>query len=217
MKSAFIYFAILSIALSVSAQEGTAPPPDVRKPVPATVVKPLPAKPSTPASTVKEAEAPRVSTRSSFQDRIKTLSSRPDDPREVGGSLTNNYRIKVDYLINGKSSSFSILTGRQKLRYQGMDKGTEIDGIKLPSSIDFEGQLFNETESTISLDYFLGRTVPYVTGTYTRPDGGKTASQFQQMQVGISNGSTFHFGKPVKVVESDGEMITITIEKTEHP
>ena len=59
------------------------------------------------------------------------------------------------------------------------------------------------------------RTAPYATGSYSSSDGKRMHSQITQLRVGMDNGALFSLGKPLKVVESDGETLVITVQKVE--
>ena len=103
-----------------------------------------------------------------------------------------------------------------KFSYSGIMKEAVIDGIDVPATFSFEAQLSKETDNSIFLGYFLGRAVLYSSRPYQASKGAIGYSSIQQVQVGIKNGATFQFGEPLKVVESDGETITIMISKVKN-
>jgi len=163
---------------------------------------------------------PTASHATSFQDRLRQIAreaaSQPGSHQAPPKTFDTNYRIKVNCFTGGKLSSISLVTADQKFSYQGLGKGAVIDGNALPTTITFEGELSKETDDSIFLEYFLGRTMPYPTTSHHGSSTGTSFSTIQQLQVGIKNGATFQFGKPLKVVKSSGEKISITISKMKH-
>jgi hypothetical protein len=156
-----------------------------------------------------------------FEERLAAImrkaNNQPLDQEKPEKALDNNYQIKVEYLTEGKPGSISIVTANAKFSYDGIMKETTVDGIVVPATIAFEGQLSKETDSSIFLAFFLGRSVPYSANAHYGSKGAGVYTSIQQLQVGTRNGATFQLGKPLKVVESDGETITITISKVRNP
>lgn len=150
------------------------------------------------------------------QRQIGTRRMAPPSMRQPPETqLADNYRIKIDHVIEGEASSFSTVTGKTKFSYQGFSKGVTIDGNKVPSTTDFEGTLSRVTKNSVFLDYAIGRTIPFVTGTFSGGPNSRVTSQYQQIQTGVQNGASFPLGKPVMVLQSEAEVITITITKME--
>jgi len=213
MKRLLSFPVLLSLVLTVSAQQMTSPPP-VTRTIPARVVT---------QSAQTDASKPALATPShatNFQDRLREIrreaNSQPGNHQIPAKTFDTNYRIKVDCFTGGKRFSFSIVTADAKFSYNGLGKEAVVDGSALPTTIAFEGQLSHETDDSIFLEYFLGRSIPYPTATHYGSSTGTRYSAIQQLQVGVKNGAIFQFGKPLKVVKSSGETITIKISKVKN-
>jgi hypothetical protein len=90
----------------------------------------------------------------------------------------------------------------------------KIDEAEVPSTIHMKGTLTVLGPEKGKIQLFLGRTVPYVTSTYSGGGAGKSSS-YQQMQVGI--GSTFMvtFGKPMVIKSDDNETVTLLVKRVD--
>jgi hypothetical protein len=64
------------------------------------------------------------------------------------------------------------------------------------------------------LKLFLGRTLPYVTGTMTGP-AGTTSSSYQQLQVGLDSTFVVVFGKPLVIQADENGAVTIMVQRQE--
>jgi len=215
MKCLLITSLLCSLALAASAQESTSTRPERTIKRVETVSPSETIKESESLPDRKEAGKPTAVPRSSFQERLKAIMEKGESLPAQPKPLSGNYQIKIDHTLNGKSASLSLVTADAKFNYQGFGTGVMIDGNSIPYTMDFEGELSHETDSSIFFQFFYGQTVPVVTGTYFGGSGKGATSQYQQLQIGMKNGVTFPFGKPVKVVESDGETLVITISKLE--
>ena len=217
MKRLLSIYVLSSLAVAGSAQESTTSTPETTTKPAATVSASEPIKNPESLPHRKEVGQPTAVTRSSFQERLKAIIEKGDSlPGQAPAKpLSGNYQIKIDRTLNGKSASLRLVTAAAKFSYQGLGTSVMIDGNSIPSTMDFEGELSHEAESSIFFQFFYGQTVPVVTGTYFGGSGKGSTSQYQQIQIGMKNGITFPFGKPLKVVESDGETLVITISKLE--
>jgi len=59
---------------------------------------------------------------------------------------------------------------------------------------------------------FLGRTVPYVTGSFSGPGGG---SSYSQLSVGLNSNFMVTFGKPLVIQADDNGEVTLLVKRME--
>ncbi len=138
---------------------------------------------------------------------------RNQEPDAVVRSKTN-YRIRLE-IKEGKEApiEISVVTADGRVKTQMMNpKRIVIDDREIPSTLGFTGILTVLGSNKCQFNLFLGRTIPYVTGTHKGPDG-KTTSQYQQMQVGLETTVILEVGKPLVVQSDPSQQVKVTLEK----
>ena len=128
---------------------------------------------------------------------------------------TVNYVIRVDWKDSKNAAHhLEVLTteGTVNLDTFLQDK-VKIDDSEIPVTISLKGSLSVLSPEKGRLSLFLGRTVPYVTGSNIGP-GGKTSS-YQQRQVGLSSTFIVTFGKPVVIQSDENEKVSILVKRAE--
>jgi len=135
------------------------------------------------------------------------------EPEDVVNSKSN-YRIRLE-IKEGKEApmEISVVTADGRVKADIMNpKRLVIDEREVPSTVKFTGTLSVLSSDKCQFNLFLGRTIPYVTGTHKEPDG-KTTSQYQQMQVGLETTVILEVGKPLVVQSDTIQQVKVTLEK----
>jgi hypothetical protein len=105
----------------------------------------------------------------------------------------------------GETNSLEVLTTEGQMEFDGLQKNpVKINNNEVPATLKLTATLKALSEEKGRLQLFLGRTVPYVTGS--SPGG---SSSYSQMSVGLESTFLVTFGKPV-VIQSDANG-TITV------
>lgn len=120
-----------------------------------------------------------------------------------------NYLICVEWKdAKGETNSLEVLTTEGQVSFDGLQKNSvKINNNDVPATLKLNASLSVISEEKGRLQLFLGRTVPYVTGSY---NGG---SSYSQMSVGLQSTFLVTFGKPV-VIKSDGDgTITVLVKR----
>jgi hypothetical protein len=129
-----------------------------------------------------------------------------------------NYVIRVQCKdAKGKNSSLQVLTTEGSFNLDTIQPGTmKINDSEIPTTLKFHGELTAFSAEKGRLKLFLGRTVPYVTGSYGGGSGGKTASSYQQLQVGLDSACVVTFGKPLVIQADDSGEVTVLVKREEN-
>jgi hypothetical protein len=128
-----------------------------------------------------------------------------------------NYVIRVQCKdAKGKNSSLQVLTTEGSFNLDTIQPGTvKINDSEIPTTLKFRGDLNVISPEKGRLKLFLGRTVPYVTGSYGGGSGGRGASTYQQLQVGLDSAFVVTFGKSLVVQADDSGEVTIFVKREE--
>jgi hypothetical protein len=132
--------------------------------------------------------------------RADTLTLASGQPASsVTAQTAANYRILVDWHgAQGETNSLEVLTTEGQVEFDGLQKNpVKINNNEVPATLKLTATLKALNEEKGRLQLFLGRTVPYVTGS--SPGGN---SSYSQMNVGLESTFLVTFGKPV-VIQSD--------------
>ena len=128
-----------------------------------------------------------------------------------------NYVIRVMWKqVKGETNSLQVLTTEGGFSLDTVQPGkVKINNSEVPSTMKLSGTLNLLSPEKGRLKLFLGRTVPYVTGTFTGA-GGASSSSYQQLSVGLDSTFIVTFGKTV-VIQSDGnEDVSILVKREEN-
>jgi hypothetical protein len=89
----------------------------------------------------------------------------------------------------------------------------KINNSDMPITLNLDGDLELLSPDKARLRIFLGRTLPYVTGTITGAPGAGNYQQTQQLQLGLDSNVVITFGKPLVIQADEREKITLTVKR----
>jgi hypothetical protein len=126
---------------------------------------------------------------------------------------TANYSITVMW-TNAKhqTNSIQVLTAEGTFSLETLESSVKIDDNDIPTTVSFNGTFtpLDSDKGTIKL--FLGRTVPYVTGSYSS-GGVKSSSSYQQLRVGLNSTFTVTFGKRMVIQNDQNGEVSILVKR----
>jgi hypothetical protein len=131
----------------------------------------------------------------------------------VAGKELVNYLIRVDWKDpKGDPKFLEVLTTEGGFELDTMQKNSvKINNNDVPVTLKFTGTLTDATDKKCRLQMFLGRTVPYVTGTSGL--GSSMASSYSQMQVGLQSTFVVKFDKPVVIQNDENGEISVLVKR----
>jgi hypothetical protein len=128
-----------------------------------------------------------------------------------------NYTIHVQWLDNqGQSNSLEVLTTEGEFNLSTIQKNSvKINNTEIPITLSFKGELKAIDPEKGRLKLFLGRTVPYVTGTFANGIGAQSSS-YSQLSVGLDSTFIVTFGKEVVIQSDENGQISILVNKSDN-
>jgi hypothetical protein len=123
-----------------------------------------------------------------------------------------NYQIHVEWTDSkGESRSLDVLTTEGNFDLSTIQKtSVKINNADIPTTLKFNGSIRPLTGDHARLQLFLGRTVPYVTGT----SGGLSSTQsYSQMSVGLQSTFIVKFDKPLVVQTDENGRISVVVKR----
>ena len=157
-----------------------------------------------------------------FQQRLQPLPPPgPNLPPRLPGALPSdaapakehvNYLIRIEWKEpKGETKSLEVLTTEGHFNLDTIQKtSVKINGSEIPTTLRFEGSLTAINDEKGQLQLFLGRTVPYVTGTV--PTGTST---YSQLSVGLNSTFVVKFGKPQVIQTDENGEISVLVKRVE--
>ena len=132
-------------------------------------------------------------------------------------AITNvpaNYVIRVEWKDAKKSvNSLQLVTGEGTFELDTISGSAKIDAREIPVTVKLSGTLTTLNPGQGRLQLFLGRTVPYVTGTFAGSGGGASSS-YSQMQVGLQSTFVVTYGKPLVIqADANGEVSILVMRE----
>lgn len=124
-----------------------------------------------------------------------------------------NFLIRVEWKEpKGDPKFLELLTTEGRFELDTIQKNSvKINNNELPVTLKFSGTLAALDAEKGRLQLFLGRTVPYVTGTYS--GGSSPTSTYQQMSVGLESTFVVRFGKPVVIQTDENGEISVLVKR----
>lgn len=124
-----------------------------------------------------------------------------------------NYLIRVEWKEpKGDSRFLEVLTAEGHFDLDTIQKNTvKINNSEVPSTLKFSGTLTTLNDEKGRLQLFLGRTVPYVTGTYG--SGPAASSSYSQLSVGLDSTFIVKFGKPLTIQNDESGQISVLVKR----
>jgi hypothetical protein len=127
-----------------------------------------------------------------------------------------NYTIHVEWKDAKKgTSSLQIVTSEGNFELDTLSGATKINDSDIPDTVKLNGTITELNTEKARLQLFLGRTVPYVTSTYTGSTG-KNASSYSQLSVGLSSTFIVTFGKSLIVQTDDNGTVSILVKREDN-
>jgi len=126
-----------------------------------------------------------------------------------------NYLIHVEWQEpKGDLKLLEVLTTEGRFELDTIQKATvKINNNDIPTTLKFSGTLTAFDDEKGCLQLFLGRTVPYVTGSYNT--GAGMSSSYSQLSVGLDSTFMVRFGKSVVVQNDDSGQVTVLVKRVE--
>ncbi len=123
-----------------------------------------------------------------------------------------NYLIRVEWREpKGDPKSLEVLTTEGRVQLDTLQKNSvKINNNDVPVTLRFNGTLTALNDEKGRLQLFLGRTVPYVTGS-----SSTGASSYSQMSVGLDSTFIVTFGKPLVIQTDESGQITVLVKRIE--
>ena len=136
-------------------------------------------------------------------------------PAIASARVPVNYLVRVEWKEPKSDPKFlEILTTEGAFELNTIQKNSvKINNNDIPVTLKLNGTLSALSDEKGRLQLFLGRTVPYVTGT--AGFGSPTSASYQQMNVGLESTFMVQFGKPVIVQTDENGQISILVKRIE--
>ena len=136
-------------------------------------------------------------------------------PAVVPGREPVNYLIRVEWnQTKGEPASLELLTAEGQFSLDTLQKNSvKINDNDVPVTLRFSGTLNAINHDKGRLQLFLGRTVPYVTGT--SGSGPVARSTYQQMNVGLQSTFIVTFGKSQVIQSDENGQITVLVKRVD--
>ena len=155
-----------------------------------------------------------------FQQRFQPLPPRGlptgAPPSDAASSrATANYLIRVEWKQpKGDAHSLEVLTTEGHFDLSTIQKtSVKINGSDIPTTLKFDGTLTALDDEKGRLQMYLGRTVPYVTGSYG--SGSSVSSSYSQLSVGLDLTFLVKFGKPAVIQNDESGQISVLVKRVE--
>ncbi|MGA2854920.1 MAG: hypothetical protein ABSE90_12420 [Verrucomicrobiota bacterium] len=126
-----------------------------------------------------------------------------------------NYLIRVEWKEPKSDSKFlEVLTTEGQFNLNTIQKNSvKINNNDVPVTLKFSGSLKAINDEKGRLQMFLGRNVPYVTGTVG--SGPSASSSYSQLSVGLDSVFIVTFGKPVVIQNDESGEISVLVKRIE--
>jgi hypothetical protein len=134
---------------------------------------------------------------------------------EMVAKQSVNYLVRVDWLQpKGESKFLEVLTTEGAFNVNTIQKNpVKINNNDIPVTLNLQGTLTAISDEKGKLQLFLGRTVPYVTGT--RGSGPDATSSYSQLSVGLNSNIIVTYGKPVIIQNDENGQISVLVRRAD--
>ena len=158
---------------------------------------------------------------------LSAYSQSPNPPPSLPGSVaggssssanierdTVNYLVRVEWKApKMESKSLEVLTTEGQFNLSTIEKNpVKINGNDVPTTLKFTGSISPINGDKARVRFFLGRTVPYITSTFSN-GSANSSSSYQQMSVGLDSTFIIKFGKPVVVQNDENGQISVLVTR----
>lgn len=136
-------------------------------------------------------------------------------PPAVAAKDPVNYLIRVEWKEpKGNPRFLELLTTEGQFNLNTIQTNSvKINNVDVPITLKFSGTLNALDEEKGRLQLFLGRTVPYVTGSYSGSSGAN--SSYSQMSVGLDSAFIVKFGKSQVIQSDENGQISVLVKRME--
>jgi hypothetical protein len=146
----------------------------------------------------------------------RTIPGAQPGPSPAVPKDTANYRILVKWSdAKAGTNSLQVLTAEGSFSLDTIHSSVRINDSNVPTTVSFNGNINFLSPGNARLKVFLGRTVPYVTSTYSSGPG-QSSSSYQQMRVGFDSAFTVTFGKPLVIQADQNGEISVLVKREEN-
>jgi hypothetical protein len=126
-----------------------------------------------------------------------------------------NYIVTVKWSDTKAGTNFlQVLTTPGSFNLETIQASVRVGNNDVPTTVSFKGTLTEINADKVNVQVFLGRTVPYVTSTYSSPAGPN--SSYQQMRVGLDSRFVVTLGKPVVIQSDQSGEVTLSVKRQEN-
>ena len=124
-----------------------------------------------------------------------------------------NYVIRVEWKDAKRgTNALQIVTIEGSFQLDTVSGAVKVNNADVPTTVKLSGSLVELNPEKGRLQLFLGRTVPYVTGSFSGPGGG---SSYSQLSVGLNSNFVVTFGKPLVIQADDNGEVTLLVKRME--
>ena len=140
-------------------------------------------------------------------------SAPPAAPAAPPAVKEANYLVRVEWKEpKGDPKFLEVLTTEGRFDLNTIQKNSvKINNNEVPITLKFSGTLKELNDSKGRLQLFLGRTVPYVTGT--SGSGPNAASSYSQLSVGLDSTFIVKFDKPIVIQNDESGEISVLVKR----
>jgi expansin (peptidoglycan-binding protein) len=172
-------------------------------------------------STIAFAQQPPIAPRPPEPPMLPPLPNRPlrapEPPHAAPEKEPVNYVVTVKWSdVKAGTNFLQVLTTPGSFNLDAMQATVRVGNNDVPTTVSFKGTLTEINTDKVNVQVFLGRTVPYVTGTYTGGASGATSSSYQQMRVGLDSHFVVTLGKAVVIQSDQNGEVTLSVKRQEN-
>lgn len=170
-------------------------------------------------SAIAFAQQPSIAPRPPEPPMLPPQPPRPSRAPDLAPAATEkelvNYLVTVKWSDAKAGTNFlQVLTTPGSFNLEAIQSSVRIDKNDVPTTVSFTGTLTEINADKVNVKVFLGRTVPYVTSTYSGPSG--PSSSYQQMRVGLDSRFVVTLGKPVVIQSDQNGEVTLGVKRQEN-
>lgn len=128
-----------------------------------------------------------------------------------------NYIVTVKWSDTKAGTNFlQVLTTPGSFNLNAIQSSVRIDKNDIPTTVSFKGTVTEINPGKVNVQVFLGRTVPYVTSTYSGGGPGASSSSYSQLSVGLDSRVVVSLGKPVVIQSDQNGEVTLSVKRQEN-
>lgn len=129
---------------------------------------------------------------------------------------TANYLITVTWKdAKAGTNSLRVLSAEGSFNLDTIQSSVRINNADVPTTVSFNGTITPLGPEKARLKIFLGRTVPYVTGTFSG-GAGTSSSSYQQLRVGLDSTFTVTFDIPMVIQADQNGEVSVLVRRQEN-